>query len=186
MSFHLGGDPALGWVLPHGGAYHVPLQFLIFSIQLLPTNVGEGDGESLHSSSVPLQFLPPSSISDSDQCTMVGVVARHPDAYASESSTVGFPPEEVVTLRGDPSPLPPHPPPCPPPQEPFPRVLAEMSGHVDEVHGIHLLSNCLLSFCVWCPKIEVNIANKKWVCTGGACLLGSFNISQRFQVRKGI
>jgi hypothetical protein len=53
---------------------------------------------------------PPSSVDDSDQCAMVGEMARHLDAYASESLTVGFPSKEVVALRGDPSPLPPHPP----------------------------------------------------------------------------
>ncbi len=75
---------------------------------------------------------------------MVGDMARRPDAYASESSTVGFPSEEVVALRGDPSPLPPHPP-RPPPSEPSPRALAEVPGHIDEVHGVHMFSDHMLS-----------------------------------------
>jgi hypothetical protein len=43
----LGGDPAVGWALPQGRAYYVPLQFLIFSVELLPRAAGEGDGKSL-------------------------------------------------------------------------------------------------------------------------------------------
>jgi hypothetical protein len=50
----LGGDPAVGWALPQGGAYYVPLQFLIFSVKLLPRAVGVGDGKLLRPSSVPL------------------------------------------------------------------------------------------------------------------------------------
>ncbi len=50
----LGGDPAVGWALPQGGAYHVPLQLLVFSIKLRLRAMGEGDGELLHPSSVPL------------------------------------------------------------------------------------------------------------------------------------
>jgi hypothetical protein len=103
-------------------------------------------------------------MNDSDQCAMVGVVARHPDAYASESSTVGFPSKEVVALRGDPSPLPPHLP-RPRPPEPFPRALVEVSGHINKAHGFHLFSNRLLTICAWCTKIEVQIANQEWVRT---------------------
>jgi hypothetical protein len=51
---HLGGDLAVGWVLPQGGAYHVPLQLLVFSIKLRLRATGEGDGKSLRPSLVPL------------------------------------------------------------------------------------------------------------------------------------
>jgi hypothetical protein len=51
---HLGSDPAVGWALPQGGAYHVPLQLLIFSIELLLRAAGEGDGKLLRPSLVPL------------------------------------------------------------------------------------------------------------------------------------
>jgi hypothetical protein len=123
-------------------------------------------------------------MNDSNQCTMVGVVARHPDAYASESSTVGFPSKEVVILRGDPSPLPPHLA-RPRPPESFPHALVEVSGHINKAHGFHLFSDCLLTIHAWCTKIEVQIANQEWVRTRGARLPGSFNISQRFQVGGG-
>jgi hypothetical protein len=124
---------------------------------------------------------PPLCINDSDQCTMIGVVARHPDAYASDLM-VGFPSKEVVALRGDSSPLPPHPPRSPP-LEPFPRALAEKSGHIDKVHSVHLFSYCLLAFRARGTKVEVQIANQEWMCTCGAHLPSSFNISQCFQVR---
>ncbi len=116
---------------------------------------------------------------------MVGVVARHPDAYRSESLTVGFPSKEVVALRGDPSPLPPHLP-RPRPPEPFPRALVEVSGHINEAHGFHLFSDCLLTIRAWCTKIEVHNANQEWMRTRGARLPGPFDISQRFQVGGGI
>ena len=115
---------------------------------------------------------------------MIGVVARHPDAYPSESSTVGFPSKEVVTLRGDPSPLPPHPP-RPPPPEPFPRALAEVSGHINEVYSVHLFSYCLLGFRARGTKVEVQIADQERMHTRGARLLSLFDMSQRFQVRGG-
>ncbi len=38
----LGSDPAIGWVLPHRGANYVPLQFLVFSVELHPWAMGEG------------------------------------------------------------------------------------------------------------------------------------------------
>ncbi len=123
-------------------------------------------------------------MNDSDQCAMVRVVARHPDAYASESSTVGFPSKEVVALRGDPSSLPPHPP-HPRPLEPFPRALVEVSGHINKAHGFHLFSDRLLTIRAWCTKIEVQIANQEWVRTHGARLPGLFDISQCFQVGGG-
>ncbi len=104
---------------------------------------------------------------------------RHPDAYASESSTVVFPSKEVVALRGDPSPLPPHPP-RPPLQEPFPRALAEMSLHIDKVHSVHLFSYRLLAFPAWGTKVEVQITNQERMRTRGARLPSSFDISQRF------
>jgi hypothetical protein len=63
--------------------------------------------------------------------------------------------------------------------------LVELSGHIDEAHGFHLFSNCLLTIRAWCTKIEVQIANQEWVRTRGARLPGSFDISQRFQVRGG-
>jgi hypothetical protein len=115
---------------------------------------------------------------------MVGVMARHLDAYASESSTVGFPSKEVVALRGDPSPLPPHLP-RPPPSEPSPHALAEVPGHIDEVHGVHLFGDRLFAFCARGTKVEVEIANQEWTCTRGACLPGSFDIIQRLQVGGG-
>jgi hypothetical protein len=123
-------------------------------------------------------------MNDSNQCAMVGVVARHPDTYASESSTVDFPSKEVVALKGDPSPLPPHLP-CPRPPEPFPQALVEVSGHINKAHGFYLFSDRLLAIRGWCTKIEVQIANQKWVRTCGARLPGPFDISQRFQVRGG-
>jgi hypothetical protein len=51
---HLGSDPAVGWALPQGGAYHVLLQLLIFSVKLLLRATGEGDGKSLRPLLVPL------------------------------------------------------------------------------------------------------------------------------------
>ena len=51
---HLGSDPAVGWALPQGGAYHVLLQLLIFSVKLRLRAAGEGDGESLQLSLVML------------------------------------------------------------------------------------------------------------------------------------
>ncbi len=53
---------------------------------------------------------PPLSINDSNQRTMVEVVARYSNAYELKSSMVGFPSQEVAALRGDAFPLPPHPP----------------------------------------------------------------------------
>jgi hypothetical protein len=123
-------------------------------------------------------------MNDSNQCAMVRVVARHPYAYVLESLTVGFPSKEVVALSGDPSPLPPHPP-RPRPLKPFPRALVEVSGHINEAHGFHLFSNCLLTTRAWCTKIEVQIANQEWVRTRGARLPGPFDISQCFQVGGG-
>ncbi len=49
-----GGDPAVGWALPQRGANYVPLQFLVFSIELSAGTAGEGDWESLRPPSVPL------------------------------------------------------------------------------------------------------------------------------------
>ncbi len=115
---------------------------------------------------------------------MVGEMARHPDAYALESLTVGFYSKEVVALRGDPSPLPPHPP-RPLPSEPSPRALAEVPGHIDEVHGVHLFGDRLFTFRARGTKVEVEIANQEWTCTRGARLPGLFDISQRFQVGGG-
>ncbi len=43
----LGGDPAVDWALPQGGAYHILLQLLVFSVKLRSRAVGEEDGESL-------------------------------------------------------------------------------------------------------------------------------------------
>jgi hypothetical protein len=97
---------------------------------------------------------------------------------------VRFPSKEVVALRGDPSPLPPHPP-RPRSPEPFPLALVEVSGHIDEAHGFNLFSDCLLTIRVCCTKIEVQIANQEWVRTRGARLPGPFDISQRFQVGGG-
>jgi hypothetical protein len=90
---------------------------------------------------------------------MIGVVVRHSDAYALESLTVGFPSKEVVALRGDPSPLPPHPP-RPPPLEPFSQALAEVFGHINEVHSVQLFSYRLLALRVRGTKVEVQIANQ--------------------------
>ncbi len=47
-----GGDPAVGWALPQRGANYVPLQFLVFSIELSARTAGEGEWESLHPPSV--------------------------------------------------------------------------------------------------------------------------------------
>ncbi len=49
-----GGDPAVGWALPQRGANYVPLQFLVFSIELSARTAGEGDWELLRPPSVPL------------------------------------------------------------------------------------------------------------------------------------
>jgi hypothetical protein len=130
-------------------------------------------------------LIPPSlCINDSNQCAMIGVVARHPDAYTSESLTVGFPSKEVVALRGDPSPLPPHLP-CPLSPKPFPRALAEVSGHINKVHSVHLFSYRLLAFRARGTKVEVQIADQEWLRTHGACRPSSFDMSQRFQVKGG-
>ncbi len=98
---------------------------------------------------------------------------------------VGFPSEEVLTLQGDPSPLSPHPP-RPPLLEHLPQALAEMSGHIDKVHGFHLFSYCLLAFRAWGTKVEVQISNQDGICTHGARVPGPIDIHQRFQVREGI
>ncbi len=50
----LGSDPGVGWALPQGGVYHIPLQLLTFSVELLPRAMGEGDGKLLCPLSVPL------------------------------------------------------------------------------------------------------------------------------------
>jgi hypothetical protein len=103
---------------------------------------------------------PPSlCINDSNQRAMIGVVARHPCADALESLPVGFPAKEEVALQGDPSPPPPHPPRSPP-SEPCPQALAEMSGHINTVHGMHLFGYLFLPFCMRGPKIEVQIAHQ--------------------------
>ncbi len=49
-----GGDPAVGWALPQRGANYVPLQFLVFSIELGARTAGEGDWELLRPPLVPL------------------------------------------------------------------------------------------------------------------------------------
>jgi hypothetical protein len=50
----LSGDPAVGWLLPQGGVYYVPVQFLIFSVKLLARAAGEGEGKLLRPLLVPL------------------------------------------------------------------------------------------------------------------------------------
>ncbi len=101
-----------------------------------------------------------------------------------KSSPVGLLAKKVVTLQGDPSPLPPYPP-RPPHPEPCPQAWAEMSGHINAVHGIHLFGYCFLSFCVRSAKIEVQIAHQKRMRTRWACASGLIDIHQRFQVREG-
>jgi hypothetical protein len=52
---------------------------------------GGGKGEIAASSVGTALIPPPLSVNHSDQSAMIGVVARHPDAYAPKSSTFGFP-----------------------------------------------------------------------------------------------
>jgi hypothetical protein len=115
---------------------------------------------------------------------MIRAVARHPHADMSESLPISFPAEEVVALQGDPSPLPPHPP-RPPPPEPFPQALAEMSGHINKVYGIHLFGYRFLTFCARGTKIEVQIAHQNGMRTRRAWAPGLIDIHQRNQVRGG-
>jgi len=74
-----------------GGRQTTRCSLLVASIELGPRAMGEEKGELLRPPVVPLQLLPPLSINNSDQSAMIGVVARHSDAYAPKSSTVGFP-----------------------------------------------------------------------------------------------
>ncbi len=170
MSFHLSAMIQLLAGHSHrGGVYHVLLQLLVFSIKMHSRAAGEGDGELLCLLLVPLWSPPPLCINDSKQHAMIRVVAaRHPNTNALESLRVGFPSKEVVALRGDPSPLPPHPL-HPPPPEPFPWVLAEMSGHIDKVHGIHLFGYPLLAFHARGTKVDVQVVDQNGMCTHRAC-----------------
>jgi hypothetical protein len=70
-------------------------------------------------------------------------------------------------MGGDLSPPPPHPP-RPPPPEPFPRVMAEVPGHVDQSHDLHLLSDRLLALRAQGMKVDVQIADQDGVSTAGA------------------
>jgi hypothetical protein len=119
----LGSDPAVGWALPQGGAYHAAA--LCIQCQAVFEGGGGGIWEiCIHHGSTLIP--PPLCVNDSNQRAKIGVVARHPCIDALESLPVGFPVKEVVTLQGDPPPPPSHPP-CTPPMEPCPRALAEMS-----------------------------------------------------------
>ena len=135
----------------------------------------------MHSLSVLLHF-PLLCINHGNQSSMIGVVARHRDAYASKSSAVGFPSQEVVALGGDPSPPPPHPP-RPLPPEPFPRELIEVSGHVGQVHGVHLFSDRLLSLRARGAKIEVRVANQDGMSPRRTLTPGCFDTRQCCQIR---
>ena len=136
----------------------------------------------MHPLSVLLHFPLPLCINHGDKSSMIGVVARHPDACALKSSTVGFPSQEVVAPVGDSSPPPPHPP-RPLSPELFPQALIEVSGHVNQFHGIHLLRNRLLSLRAWGTKIEVQVANQNGMSPHRTLASGCFDTHQCFQIR---
>jgi hypothetical protein len=86
-------------------------------------------------------FLPSPCANFSNKSAMVGVMTKgHPNADTLKPlSKVGCPPQDVVTLRGDPVSPPSHSP-CPSPPESFPTLLTKMAGYVDQCHGVPCLA----------------------------------------------
>ncbi len=72
--------------------------------------------------------------------------------------------------------------PRPPPPEPTPRALAEVPGHIDQVHGIHLFGDRLLSLRARSSEVEVQITYQKWMSTLWALAPSLVVIHQCFQV----
>jgi hypothetical protein len=107
-----------------------------------------------------LCHLPPSSCANySNKSTMVGVMTEWcSDADAPKPlSQVGFPPQDVVTLRGDPPSPPPHLP-CPLPPGSSPALLTKMAGHVNQRHGVHLLGNCVVVLVARGSEVDVQVS----------------------------
>jgi hypothetical protein len=101
---------------------------------------------------------------------MVGVMTiGRLDAYATNPlSQVGCPPQDVVTLGGDPPSPPPHPPrPSPPGSSPAP--LTKMVGHVGKRHGIHLIGDCVIVLVARGSEVDVQISQQNGVAALWAC-----------------
>ena len=109
--------------------------FLELALELCRGFPGDFEGEMTIDDTAFGTLLSPSfSLCDFlyNKSAMIGVMTkRHPDTDTRNSSSeVGCPPQDIVTLRGDPTSLPPHPP-CPLPlgsSSPVP--LTNMAGHV--------------------------------------------------------
>jgi hypothetical protein len=43
----------------------------------------------------------------------------------------------------------------------FPPTLTKMAGHINHVHGVHLLSNHLITLIAWCGKVGVQAPEHK-------------------------
>jgi hypothetical protein len=61
--------------------------------------------------------------------------------------------------------------------------VAEVPGHVDQSHDLHLLSNRLLALREQGAEVDVQIANQDGVSAAGALIPGFFDARQCCQVR---
>ncbi len=110
------------------------------------------------------------------------MVTRHPQCHTAKSSTVDLSPEEVVTLRGDPSPSPSHPL-CPSAPGLCPAVLFELTRYINEPHDVlHLLSDHLFLLVPGGHEVDIQITKKDWDMPLGTVIPGSLNVCQRHQI----
>ena len=114
---------------------------------------------------------PPSCTNFSNKNAMVGVMTkRHSDTDAPKPlSQVGWPPQDIVTMRGDPASPTPHPP-RPSTLRHFPAPLRNMAGHAYQRHGVHQLGNHLVSLILRGGKIGVQIPQHDGQASLRACL----------------
>ncbi len=67
-------------------------------------------------------------------------------------------------------------PPCPSALAPLLAALKEMVTHINQVHGVHLLSNRILLLIPEGEEISIEISEQEWLASPGAFQPGLMNV----------